>query len=67
MFEKISMTGTGASIVLLLQVFFPLFGIEFSPVEIESLVAAGFTLVGSVLLIVGQLRRKDLFLGLFRK
>ncbi len=67
MFEKVSMTGTGGAIVILLQVIFPLLGIEIDGSVIEQSVAAIMTLTGSVLLIVGQVRRKDMLGGIIRK
>lgn len=60
------MTGTGL-IITVAQVLFAAFGVEYDP---ESLAAAAnglVTFIGFILVVWGQLRRKDLKFGLFRK
>lgn len=66
MFSSVSMTATGAIIVILEQVA-KLIGLDLPENTIGNMVDALVTLVGSVLLIWGQLRRKDLAGGIFRK
>lgn len=66
MFNKISMTGTGGSIVILMEVILPLLGFTFDKSEIEGLVAAFLTVLGAVWFIIGQLRRQDLIMGMIR-
>ena len=61
------MTGAGGAIVVLLQVMLPAFGIDLPDEGVVSFVEAGVVIVGTVLLVVGQLRRKDLVGGILRK
>ena len=61
------MAGSGASIVVVLKVLLPLFGIDIPDETVGELVEAGFVLIGTILLVVGQLRRKDLVGGIVRK
>ena len=60
------MAGTGA-IITIVVMFAKLLGIEIAESEIQKGVEGLIAMIGLVLLIVGQLRRKDLTLGLFRK
>lgn len=66
MFQKTSMTGTGA-VVTLLNAIFLLFGFELPEGSVESAVQGVVAIVGFVLLAWGQIRRTDLIAGLFRK
>lgn len=61
------MAGTGGAIVVLLQVILPLFGVELSENEISAFVEAVVTLVGTVMFVVGQVRRPDLIGGIVRR
>lgn len=67
MFTTLSKAGTGASIVVILNALFPLMGIEVPEGSLESTLEAGLNVFGFILLIWGQLARKDLKLGLLRK
>lgn len=67
MFEKYSMTGSGAAIVVVLKVLLPLFGIEVPEDMIIAFWEAVLTIVGTIMLVYGQLRRKDLVGGIIRK
>ena len=67
MFNTVSMTGTGGAIVVLLQVILPLFGVDLQKFDVPQIVEALTTIVGAVLLIWGQIRRKDMVAGIIRK
>lgn len=66
-FTSISMAGTGGAIVVILNAIFPLFGIEVPEGSVEAALEGFLNVVGFILLIVGQVRRKDLSIGLIRK
>ena len=66
MFTKTSMTGAGAIIVVLEQLF-SVVGITFPEGTIGDVVHSIVVIVGFILLVWGQVRRQDLTLGLFRK
>jgi len=63
MFSK---TGIGAIITVIVTLL-NLFGVELPEGTITTVTEAVATLVGVVLLVWGQLSRKDLHLGLIRK
>ena len=67
MLNTVSMTGVGGAIVVVLQVLFPAVGIDLPEGGVVALVEAGVVLVGTAMLIYGQLRRKDLTAGILRK
>lgn len=64
--STVSLTGVGA-IITILNTILPLVGIDLPDGALEGVVDAVVTLVGFGLLIYGQLRRKDLEYGIFRK
>lgn len=66
------MTGSGVALMLLNLLFAGLdqfFGIQVdvAPGQLESWIAAGSEVVAVILMVVGQLRRKDLIGGIVRK
>ena len=61
------MAGTGVAIVTILEVLFPIFGIELPEGSIEAGVFGFGAGIGWLLLIWGQVRRRDLKFGIFRK
>lgn len=69
MFEKVSMTGTGivVSLAVLVVSFLEAYGVTVTQNEVVEVIngLAGF--VGFILVIWGQVRRKDLKAGLLRK
>lgn len=67
MFTQLSKAGLGVTIVTVLQFLFPLFGIDVPEGSITGAVEAFATLAGFVLMVWGQIDRKDLRLGLFRR
>lgn len=67
MFDKVSMAGTGGAIVVLLKVLLPLFGLDIPEDTIVSFIEAVLTVIGTVLLVIGQLRRPDLVGGIVRR
>ena len=66
MFNSVSMAGTGVVITLIESVL-KLFGIDFPDGSVGQAVNGAVAILGLVLLVVGQLRRKDLNMGFFRK
>lgn len=66
-FNVVSMTGSGASIVVLLDVLLPFFGVNLPEGTTAAAVAGAIEFVGWVLLVVGQIRRPDLVLGMIRR
>lgn len=71
MFQTFSMTGTGVyilaiNLVLQLLAYFGV-GIDVLPGQIEEIASGVAALVGVVLAVIGQNRRKDLVGGLVRK
>lgn len=66
MFANVSMAGTGAVITVLVMLF-KLLGIEVAEADVQKIVEGIVALVGISTLVLGQLRRKDLSYGLFRK
>lgn len=66
MFTSISMAGTGL-VVTLIETILRLFGFEFAEGSVFAAVNGIVIAVGFVLMIVGQLRRKDLLWGFLRK
>ncbi len=65
MFTSVSMTGTGL-VVLLITYALQWLGVSFDQNQIAIIVKDVVEVVGWVLTIWGQLRRKDLSMGLFR-
>lgn len=61
------MTGVGGAIVVLLQVVLPGLGINLTTAELTSAIEAGVVLVGTVMLIYGQVRRDDVKAGILKK
>lgn len=61
------MAGTGGAIVVLLKVILPFFGIDIPEDTIAATVAAVLTLIGTGLLVYGQVRRPDLVGGILRR
>lgn len=66
MFTNISMTGLGGLITIVFTVL-RLFGIEVPDEAAAKLTEAVATIIGIALLVYGQLRRKDVEYGIFRK
>lgn len=66
MFTQVSMAGTGTLITLFVMVF-NLLGIEVLETDIQKALEGFVAILGLVYLIVGQIRRKDLSYGFFRK
>lgn len=66
MFTNVSMAGSGLFVVIIASVL-NAFGITPEPGTIEHVVASLVVIGGWLAIIFGQLRRKDLKLGLFRK
>lgn len=64
--SPVSVTGIGA-IIVVIEYLFGLFGVEFPEGSVEAGVQGGIAFVGLVLVVIGQLRRKDLKAGLLRK
>jgi len=60
------MAGTGTLITLFVMVF-NLLGIEVLETDIQKALEGFVAILGLVYLIVGQIRRKDLSYGFFRK
>lgn len=67
MFKDYSMAGTGGAVLVLLEVVLPIFGVDLPDGTLVATGAAIMTIVGTVLLVIGQLRRPDMKFGLIRK
>jgi len=67
MFENYSMTGSGAAIVVVLKVILPMFGIDIPEEGIVAFVGAAVTIIGTILLVIGQVRRPELIGGIIRR
>lgn len=67
LFEKYSMAGTGAAIIVVLKVVLPLFGIDVPEATLTATIEAVATIAGTVMLVWGQLRRPDLIGGIVRR
>ena len=67
MFKESSMTGTGIAIITILEVLFPIFQIDIPKETITSGVLGIISGIGFLLAFWGQVRRKDLAFGIFRK
>jgi hypothetical protein len=67
MFNTLSKTGTGAAIVVIINALFPLLGIDVPEGSVQATLESILNVVGFILLIWGQVARKDLKLGLVRK
>lgn len=66
-FQITSKAGVGALLVTVLVLILPMLGIEAKEDGIMEVVDAIGTVAGFVLLVWGQVDRKDLNMGLFRK
>lgn len=66
MFKNISMTGTGVA-VYLLALFLNYMGLSYETGTLQGVVDAFLVILGFVWMLYGQMRRKDLFMGLWRK
>lgn len=64
--KSISVTGIGA-IVVIIESVLRLFGVEVPEGSTLKVANGLLEIVGYVLLVYGQLRRKDLFYGIIRK
>lgn len=64
--QNISLAGTGLYVIIITAVL-NYFGITADAGSVTAVVTSVITIFGWVLLIFGQLRRKDLTLGLVRK
>lgn len=60
------MTGVGAVVTIVVLVL-KMLGIEVAETDVERSVEGFIAIVGVLALIYGQIRRKDLKFGLFRK
>lgn len=67
MFSNFSKAGVGIAIVSVLKVIFPWFGIEVPDESILQVVESVGVVIGFILMVYGQLDRKDLKMGLLRK
>lgn len=63
---NVSMAGTGL-LVMLIEVLLKILGVEVPEGGVAENINNVVMVVGFVLLIVGQVRRKDLKFGIFRK
>ena len=66
MFTNVSMTGTGITIVLI-ETILRVMGIEFPDYSVTETVNGIISAGGFVFLVWGQMRRKDITWGIFRK
>lgn len=66
MFDTISMTGSGF-IVYVLGLALAHWGISMGSEQITGAVTATLQVIGFIGLVIGQLRRKDLIAGMFRR
>lgn len=66
-FNSVSKAGIGIAIISVLKVIFPLFGIDVPEESWASVAEAIGTIIGFVLMIYGQLDRKDLVAGVVRR
>lgn len=66
MFTNVSITGTGV-LITLIESAFKSFGFELPDGSIVAGVNGFITFVGLVMVLIGQLSRKDLHWGLIRK
>lgn len=66
MFERLSLAGTGG-IVVLIEFALKLLNIDVPGGAVGDTVNAIITVWGTIILIWGQVRRKDLHFGLIRK
>lgn len=64
---SVSTTAIGIAIVTVLQVILPLFGLQVPEGSLTQSVQGVITLIGLVVAIVGQIKRKDMKYGLIRK
>lgn len=67
MFTSVSMAGTGAIVVVVVELLLKLAGVEVEEGTTLEAVNAVVTAAGYVLLVWGQIRRKDLVAGLLRR
>lgn len=67
MFTSLSKAGLGATLVTLLNFVFPLIGVEVPEGSTTAFVENLGNILGFVLLVWGQIDRKDLRMGLFRQ
>lgn len=65
-FSSVSMTGTGVAIYALMTVL-AYFGVSLSEGDVAKVVEQALSVFSFVLMVYGQLRRKDLNYGVFRK
>ena len=61
------MAGIGGAIVVVLKVILPMFGLDIPEETLMATITAGITIVGTIMLVVGQVRRPDLIGGVFRR
>ena len=64
--SKLSMTGVGL-VVYVVSIILTWFGIAVDTTEITGFVNSLVNIIGFALMIAGQLRRKDLIGGIYRK
>ena len=64
--SNISITGIGV-IITVLDAILPLVGVRLEPGTVSSAINGIVSFVGFILLVWGQVRRKDLKYGFFRK
>ena len=65
-FTNVSMTGTGAA-VLIITIILQLLGVEVVEGSVQEVVVAAVEVVSFAMVIAGQLRRKDLRFGFLRR
>ena len=67
MFKNLSKAGLGIALIAVLKVIFPFFGIEVPEESLVQAVEAVGVVLGFILMVYGQLDRKDLTMGIYRK
>lgn len=66
MFTSVSMTGTGI-VITLIEYALTVFNVKFDSGSVAAAINGLITFVGFIFVVWGQLRRKDLTLGMFRQ
>lgn len=67
MFSNLSKAGLGVTIVTVLNFVFPMIGVEVPEGSTAAFIESMGNVLGFILLVYGQIDRKDLNMGLFRK
>jgi len=64
--NQVSLTGIGV-VIMVVQTVLTLLNVQFAPGSVELAINGLFAFIGFLAIVFGQLRRKDLSFGLFRK